>query len=218
MLAKSLFQKIQEDGNPCLAFFCKRGVTAREKMQWILASFIFPLIRGRPDLQQYIMTNILQQQEKKWGQRPKETLVKTDSKPGTKMPRKLESNEKPEVDRKTEGSIMSETLNFDDLWKMFAYLLGRTDFQHHTFIIDALDECELGSQTQFITRLNTWGHACRSKLIITVRPTIYSRMLKQVFDMTFEVVESETSPEDVNTFLNAGLRCMESLVYSPKEC
>jgi ankyrin repeat protein len=196
VLAKSLYIKLKGPGT--FAFFCRRGVEKRETATSILASFIYPLIYKKPDLQRHIFNNVLRAKEGTKGATAEALSPKDDEAP---FPlRRANSLEWPETE-----VTRSEEYSFSQLWKVFDYLTNTEAAPGLVFIIDALDECDASSR-ELINHLRAWKNGYRSKFILTTRPNESHRILRDRFAETFVEVEAQTVSEDAALFVDEKLK------------
>ena len=101
-------------------------------------------------------------------------------------------------------SDSTDEIPFHQLWRLFAAVTQDPRIQKYTFIIDALDECEILSQQKLMKSFLDPEFCLRSRLLITARPERYQEALEKRFP--YIRMEAETVSADITTFINNVLR------------
>ena len=101
-------------------------------------------------------------------------------------------------------SDSTDEIPFHQLWRLFAAVTQDPRIQKFTFIIDALDECEILSQQKLMKSFLDPEFCLRSRLLITARRERYPEALEKRFP--YIRMEAETVSADITTFINNVLR------------
>lgn len=97
-----------------------------------------------------------------------------------------------------------EGLSFSNLWELFVELTCDRHLKLHTFIVDALDECEPTSQQQIYQALSKSAKKLGSRFLFTARPELYEQGLAAQFPHLY--IESDLVSQDVTTYLDYELK------------